>query len=439
MQLRKHFDAALEQQDIEPSTQELEQMEHGDLVTAGDIASDMDEVRRLSDIADSLEDTVMAMESITKADFNHLRLVEAVLNAAHAGTSQRADGVIPSLENYAGSTISTEGVVNTIKNILEQIRRILRELWHKIKDFFITLFNEVGRLKFRIQYVSTLLDEIDGKEPEQDTVTLGNTAYGVCTEQGIPQNARAVVISLMDMLNQTRAVRQHYVPQLIAIGEGLARTLPQWPNDPERNKLWLEQLNSIASGFNTSVFAHSVAKTFPTNNPNWPAGSAQVGTPLPGFRSLVFVNGEKVATDQSASPQAHAMRIQASQVLLTRARQTHNVDLAKATIETFSNDHLKEILDLVSQIVEEVETGMKAGLRNKLERLGRDLDNAAAKIDQETDGDIGTLKRGLRYATVFAGWTTDPYVQLLGHDLYVCRSMLSFVSRHIAAHHKTKA
>lgn len=436
MQLQKHYVAAMEQQSIELMP---DQTEDEALVQMSDIEHDIDYARRLADVADTLDDTIVAMEHIKTADYGHLMLVEAVLNMAHAGTAQRADSVIPSLESYVGSTISTEGVVSTIKNLLEQIRRILRELWHKIKDFFITLFNEVGRLKFRINYVTTLLDEIDGKEPEQAEITLGNSGYGVCTEQGVPQNARAVVISLTDMLNQTRAVRQHYVPQLLAIGDGLSRVLPQWPNDPERNQQWLAQLNAIASGYNTAVFAHALAKTFPTHSPNWPTGSALVGTPLPGFRSLVFVNGDKVATDQSATPMAQATRLQASQVLLTRTRQTHNVDLSKAKIETFTNDHLKEVLDLVNEIVEEVETGMKAGLRSKLERMGRDLETAATRINQEANGDIGVLKRGLRYATVYAGWTTDPYIQLLGHNLYVCRSMLSFITRHIQAHHKAAA
>ena len=431
--LSTRFAAALEQTVSEEDTtfDMHDDVQH----LVADVQQDVDMARRFSDVADNLEDAVAAMEGLESADPRHLMLLEAVLNMANAGTPARADGIIPSLESYLGSTVAMEGVNQSIRTLLVNVRRIIRELWHKLKDLAISIFNEVGRLRLRLQYTETLIDEIDGRSPKRESTALGTAVYGVCTEAGLPKDARQIVIALTDLLQQTKALRMHYVPKVMAIGQELLREIPKFPKNPEGNQQWLANLNKIASAYDVHTFATNIVKTFGSSNPAWPAGSAQVGTPLPGFRSLVFLDGAKIATDDSDTPMAHAARIQSSQVLLTRTRQVHNVDLTKAEMETISNDSLKEITALVAKLIDEVDQGLKSGLRSNLERMGRAVEDAAAKIDDSTDSDYRTLQRGLRYTTIFTSWVTDPYVQILGHTLYVCRSALSVVSRHTSSHH----
>ena len=435
MTIRQQYQAALEQQIAFDATAD----QHGLRSDAESIAlameSHIQEINRLVDIADALQDAVVSVEGLKEADPHHLMLFEACLNLAQAGKHESAEQIQPSLESYLGNTISTEGVQQTIRNLLVSIRRLLRELWHFISDFFLSIFNECGRARLRLGYTRTLVDEIDGKNNTRDRVALGNSVYGVATEAGVPHDAHSVILSLNELLHQTKYMRGHLVPTLIAIGENFVRTVPTWPNAPEANGVWLESLNKIASTYDPHTLAHAMGKVFPSHNPQFPPGSALVAAPLPGSRSLSFLSGAKIHPDKINGADAdRATAFQANSISLMRQRQAANMDLTKATMEPIPNNHMHQILDIVEKVLDEVEDSVKTGLRSRMERLGRALEDCVARIDPDTSGDTLRLRKGLRYSTVYTQWVQSPFVQLLTHDLMVCRSMMSFVSHHCAAY-----
>lgn len=391
----------------------------------------------IHDTVESIDDALIAIESMKEADLVHLGLVEACLNLVQRGTALTAENIQPGLEGFVGTQVSTEGIKETVKSMLMAIQRMLRELWHLIREFFVTVVNEVGRARMRLQYSRTLVDEIDGKNPVRENVAIGNAVYGIATEAGPPKDAHSIIVSLNELLNQTKMVQEHLVPQLMSIGGSLARALPAWPNDEIKNDEWLVGLNKIAEVYKPHVIAHGIGKAYPTHNPQVPAGSALVTAPLPGSRSLMFLAGELILPDKSAGGSAdRAMMIQASSIILSRQKQASNLDMTKATMDTMPNNHLHQILDGVESVLNEVEKGVRAGLRTQMERMGRQLESIAERIDSNTTSDVTRLRRGLRYATVYSTWVQSPYVQLTAHDLLVCRAMMSLVSRHCAAYHR---
>lgn len=435
MSIREHYQAALEQQIAHDATADQHGLRSDSESIALEMESRVNEIRRLIDIADALQDTVVSVEGLQQADAHHLMLLEACLNLAQAGTPASAENIQPSLESHLGSTISTEGVAETVRNLLASIRRLLRELWHFISDFFFSIFNEVGRARLRLDYTRTLVDEIDGKSNTRDIVALGNSAYGVITESGVPHDAHSIVVSLNELLHQTKYVREHLTPTLVSIGENFTRTLPNWPDQHEANVEWLESLNKIADAFDPHAIGQAMGKVFPTHNPQFPAGSTLVAAPLPGSRSLSFLSGAKIHPDKmNGSDIERATALQANSIVLVRQRQAGNVDLTKATMEPISNNHMHQILDIVEKVLDEVEAAVRSNVRARMERMGRSLEDSMNRINSEAGSDTARLRRGLRYATVYSEWVQSPFVQLMAHDLMVSRSMMSFVAHHCAAY-----
>lgn len=437
MRIDQHYSLALAQS-IQGDSPEGEESLHADSsVISMQLESLQQQLHEIQDTVETLGDALVAVESIKHTDLVHLGLLEACLNLVQRGTQQTAENIQPSLESFVGTQVSTEGIKETVKTMLLTIQRMLRELWHLIKEFFVTVVNEVGRARLRLQYSRTLVDEIDGMNPARDVVAMGNSVYGVATEVGPPKDAQSIIISLNELLNQTKAVQEHLVPQLLSIGSSLARILPLWPNDENKNDDWLASLNKIAEVYKPHVIAHGIGKAYPTHNPQVPVGSALVTAALPGSRSLMFLAGELILPEKSNGGNAdRAMMIQSSSIILSRQKQASNLDLSKATMDTMPNNHLHQILDGVESILNEVEKGMRAGLRTQMERMGRQLEAVSEHIDSNTVSDITRLRRGLRYATVYSSWVQSPYVQLIAHDLMVCRAMMSLIARHCAAYHR---
>ena len=321
MRINQHYHRALEtvvQGELPDGSESL----HADTsAIAVQFESICQQLNHLHDTIETLDDALITVESMKEADIAHLGLLEACLNMVQRGTYQSAQDIQPGLESYVGMQVSTEGIKETVKSMLLTIQRMLREVWHLLKEFFVTVINEVGRARLRLQYSRTLVDEIDGMNPAREKVTMGNTVYGVATEAGLPKDAHSIIVSLNELNHQTKVIQEHVVPQLLAIGNGFARVLPTWPNAEDKNDEWLASLNVIASDYKPHVIAHTIGKAYPTHNPQVPAGSALVTAQLPGSRSLMFLSGDLILPEKTQGSNAdRAMALQANAIQLSRQK-----------------------------------------------------------------------------------------------------------------------
>lgn len=437
MSLQKHFNAAME--DVYAHDPVAAQRGlYGDTnAIAMEMDSHLAEISRLMDVADALKDIEASVESLAHADPHHLMLLEASLNLAVAGTLKSAQDIQPSLENHLGTTISTEGVGRTIKDVIANIIRLVREMWQLMAEFFERVLGEVARAKLRMQYVRALVNEIDGKDPVRDRVSIGNSVIGVATESGVPHNAASIIISLNEMLHQSQYMRTHVVPMLLDMGQKLSVELPKWSNDPEKSEQWLTNLNNIVGVFKPHEIAHAVGKAYTSHSPAYPHGVALTLAPLPGLRSLAFIDGMKMLeTTAEAKPAELALAYQNHDITLLRQRQAGNYDVEHAAMDVITNNnHLAHILDVVEKVLDEAEYNIKQGLRTKLEKVGRQMNDAVAHIQAE-DSDKGRLQRGVRYTVAFPRWVRNSYVNLVAHDLMVSRAMMTFVAHHCAAYNR---
>ena len=413
--------------------------EAGDLQgMAGELADNISlesmEVQRLCDIAAGLEDLIHAMESVSEPTPAHLMLLEAGINMSFAGTPMRPADLRPALESRDNLNVSLEGVKERVEQIVQQIKRFLTFLWNKIRDFVQAAVGEVARAKHRLDFLVGRCNEIDGRAPVHAQIRLGQNVYGMATDRGVPPDAYVWNRNLHNLQQVMQGIRTHYVPTVIKIGHALQGSLRHYR--PDTAEQWLVSLNHIATAYDVHSFAAHVGQTTSVVDSRYTAGTAVSSLPLPGNRSLVFLDGKKVYPDRvNGSAADQAVMYQASTVDLIRMQVTKTIEPSKAVMRTLTPDEIQSVLAQAGQVLAEVEAGVNSRLQLELSQSAKDLMTAADSIGHQTESQsLEYFRRGMAYCTAYSVWAPRPYVQLLAHSLSVVRATLGACSRHLQAY-----
>lgn len=347
----------------------------------------------------------------------------------------------PSMETYyqhapVATRISMENIRSLLTRVINAIREFLRQLFRRVGDFFVRVFGDTGRARLRMEYLDNECEDINGLQPRLSKVNIGSYAYNVATERGVPADGRALVGSMTELLKQLKGLRQHYLPTIVQIGHGLGLGLAERPSGEEGLESWLGKLNDVAALYNVSSFTKVSSKLHEMTDARYPNGSAQSGAPLPGCRTLVFLDGRKIYPEKlegTVAEQANAF--QASRIELTRLAPQRTIDTANAVMDTMPTTSIYEVLALVGALLDEIDESANSSFHHDLQRHGRELDAGAARVGVGDEAELMLVRRGLQYCEVYGQWMHKPYLQMLNHALTVSRGALGVCARHIKAYH----
>lgn len=406
------------------------------LELAHEIEFGMESLRRMIDVATGLQDLSLAASLMGKASLEQLALIEAGLNLAQAGTPFTAEELIPSLESFEGGTVSLEGLNERIRKIIETIRKMLAFLAEKIGEFLESLFTDIGQLETRLHHVTFEVEDVHGKLPRVQSVALGNDVYGVSTDHGFPSDGHLLVVSLTRFVEQVKMVYNTYMPTVLKIGDQFAHALhntSQLQGDPES---WLRTLNQAAAEFNLDHFKSQVGKTTNLIDSRYPAGAATAAQPLPGMRSMVFVNGQN-GRDESEDVLRRAHVLQSTFVELTRANGGRAFDPSQAVMHTMPTSMMEDALEQTKHILTMMQQQVSGGKRNEYKTKVKGIAAAADAILAANPDATDYVTAGLRYATTFQTWMKFQ-TDLLALSYNVCRSTINVCVRNLAAYETHK-
>lgn len=357
-----------------------------------------------------------------------------------AGLPSEANPAMETFQLFApqATSLSMENLRSSLSRIINTIREFLKLLFRRIGDFFVRVFGDTGRVRLRMKYLEDQTEDINGLSPRTSKVNIGAFAYNVATERAIPADGRALVTSMGELLRQLRGLRLHYLPTIVQIGHNLSVGLaarPRSVNGWEEFDVWLKQINGIASVYDVHDFTTVSSKLHDMTDARYPLGAARSGAPLPGCRSLAFVDGRKLYPDKlEGSSLDRATVFQASRVELIRLSPQHTIDTAAAMMETMTASSIYEVLELVGELLDEIDASANSSFHQDLQRHARELDAAAAHISITDENELTYVRRGLQYCEVYGVWMHKPYLQMLNHALSVCRGALGVCARHIKAY-----
>ena len=131
------------------------------------------ETERITDIAISLEEALMISGTVQVATEAELAFLETIGNLATAGTNVDPERIVPSMESYIGTTISLEGLKETIGNIWEKIKVFIKKVWEALKNFYNENMREIPRLKASLlAFQKKIAGKTSMEKDSKETITI---------------------------------------------------------------------------------------------------------------------------------------------------------------------------------------------------------------------------------------------------------------------------
>lgn len=374
--------------------------------------------------------------SIESQDQANIELLAYQLREDHLALEQLIASfpeIEASMEAAGEDQAAMEQFSERLKQIVQAILSLLRNIRKKLSQFFHEALNSFAYERARLQRLGYAIDDIDGKYTKTLEVPLGNAAYGISSDYGTPTDGRMFLVQLQELQRQMRVVFTAFVPTIQSIGRNLGPALASWSNGTEPNE-WLDHLNRIAAPYNIHAFAAHFGSTSQVVDTRYPVGAAKAGRPLPGLRSVVFMDGFELRKNAEGNdPTSMAIAIQTSNVELVRMNPSHEVDVSKSKMETMPPSMMRDVHKALEDLLAEA---MGHDRPNTTLHILEDLERSVEHIQNGPDVAVGALKRGLQYVNTLQRWSKI-HSDSLTLIYSVIRASTTVTYRHVGVYNKS--
>lgn len=394
-------------------TLEIEIAEAGE--AEGEFEEQGDNVEELGEISEGLESILISMESAMQDGGLNPQAALFMQHAvqAHVGRlGLEASDVTPSMESFGGAsgqaaatTISMEGIGETLKKIWMAIKNAVSKAIQAIKNFFSKIFGGVGKLKSRHEALKKAVKEIKEEKGDKIKVPNANT---------LRYKGKADMGSILAGLNATLSVGGAEIKGLIDSAQDFydAR-VPRLLDRAETNDFAREELQKALT-----ETTEGVEKVFEkvVNVGNVMSGDAVLR--LEGTKSM-----EKGSDSNLSAPK------------LVKGYGFKAIDDAGTEIAAPSKAELQKVLDVTGKIIAQLEEKKKP-----LEKLTAAREKALKATETKVEGWTKKIKESAKQAGASmvmrkANFDISRAVnQIYSHEFNVVRAALALVDRGVAAH-----
>lgn len=396
--------------------------------------AEITEVERVEDLADALEDLAEVADTITEAQPADLAMVETATRAALAGTDVEVEEVIPALESFKGTTISTEGLRETARRLWDNIVEMLKKVWEKLEGFFYKLVGTIPRLRKSAEDLKARAEATVGKAAEETKHQLGGEAGTLAVGGKAPKNAAEILASLGVVRQQGDAVFKKYAGTLAKAGEQMASAISDF--DIEKANEGLARVCTAATAVGISEVA-KLCNASLTNDPRWRSGEAKMAPALPGGKSIVFVAGQ-LADKSNPLSYADGIRRTYAEVVMTSSKKTDAIRSAEfTTMNTADAIAIADAILGICDVVEEFQRGKGqkdlGKARDKMKEAGA---KATAKLEKSRKDQgampISYYKSAINFNVAYGRWATSPMGSLASLSLTACRAALVVANKSLS-------
>ncbi len=396
--------------------------------------AEITEVERVEDLADALEDLAEVADTITEAQPADLAMVETATRTALAGTDVEVEEVIPALESFKGTTISTEGLRETARRLWDNIVEMLKKVWEKLEGFFYKLVGTIPRLRKSVEDLKARAEATVGKAAEETKHQLGGEAGTLAVGGKAPKNAAEILTSLGVVRKQGDAVFKKYATTLAKAGEQMATAIGDFDIEKANDGLGRVCVAALSVGISEVA---KVCDATVTNDPRWRSGEAKMSPALPGGKSIVFVAGQ-LADKSNPLSYADGIRRTYAEVVMTSSKKADAIRSAEfTTMNTGDAIAIADAILGICDVVEEFQRGKAqkdlAKARDKMKEAGA---KATAKLEKSRKDQgavpISYYKSAINFNVAFGRWATSPMGSLASLSLSACRAALVVANKSLA-------
>lgn len=443
--MRNHLKAALEgHQDNSPNYNVYSPEEEQQLLTeatqdSAQVDADLGEIARMNDMSEAVEDLAVIADGIEEPTATETQLLDSVGQMAVTGTDVAPEEVVPSMEQYVGRRISTEGLRETARNIWNQIQRVLKKVWETIESFFYKVFGTIPGLR---RSLKKLKDDIDGNssralDSKKISISVGVQALSV--NYSTPKSEGDLKGAMKDMTEQVEVIYGKHADAIEGMGEAIAEGLSDFDAETPQKSLgsFVGKLSKYTDKIDLPGMSGASGR--------WPGFDAKMTKPLPGNISIV----SRVPKDIDArSSDVNIQKLEALRKVTVEVVQTS--EKAKDVPNSFempplSNNAMLNLLDDAEKLLDTLEKYQRGKryadmkkVRTKLEAASKKATTSIEKLDSSEDkatkDAVPFYRAMVNFNTAYAKWAKDPAMPMVTHTLSFVRGIMTVCQKSLSAY-----
>lgn len=206
-------------------TIELKEVELNEPVSTGstvqDVVEDVIEMEQISDSLesllnriDSLDSLSMALESFDTHTPTTAALTQITSDMIRQGTDLGQEDVVPGLESIGSTSVSLEGVKDTLKKAGMRLLEFITSLWTRFVTWINNFFDQTGRLQKKLIKLKEAVKKA-GANPTKETITLTPAVVKFLTV-GKEKPTNKTIRDSLGVLNEANAYSNGIVRGLLA-------------------------------------------------------------------------------------------------------------------------------------------------------------------------------------------------------------------------------
>lgn len=394
-------------------TLEIEIAEAGE--AEGEFEEQGDNVEELGEISEGLESILISMESAMQDGGLNPQAALFMQHAvqAHVGRlGLEASDVTPSMESFGGAsgqaaatTISMEGIGETLKKIWMAIKNAVSKAIQAIKNFFSKIFGGVGKLKSRHEALKKAVKEIKEEKGDKIKVPNANT---------LRYKGKADMGSILAGLNATLSIGSTEIKNLVDAAQDFYDVrVPRLLDRAETNDFAREELQK--------ALTESTEKAI------------QVFEKVAGVSQVM--SGDAVLRIEGTKSMEKGSDSNIGVPKLVKGYGFKAIDDAGTEIAAPSKAELQKVLDVAGKLIAQLEEKKKP-----LEKLTAAREKALKATETKVEGWTKKIKESAKQAGASmvmrkANFDISRAVnQVYSHEFNVVRAALALVDRGVSAH-----
>ena len=435
--MRKFLQVALEAEDprlADPAYQteismEEEAMLMDEAHTAATSADqELDDMERISDISDAMEDLAEIAGGIEKLNPNESALIDTAANMAVAGSGQTGEEIIPCMEAFIGRRIATESIERikeSAKKIWESIKKFLTSVWEKITEFFYKTFSTIPNIRKNIESVKEKIKSIGGNKAGEASFQM--KAYSQVMVGGkMPANEQDLQRDLGELAKECDHVFGKYMQNVVNIGKTVASEIGAFnPESPdEAMDSFVAKISPFISKPKQGLFDVALGKEM-----------------MGGFRlveSMYNAKGDTAASKMEA--------IRKARVEFKETEAKNKATGVKFT--TMSPEGMLHVLEDALSLLDVLENYKRGSLAKSVDAVKKEIQVASEKAKtaigglnetgEKTARAMATYQAMLNFNAVYAVWVKTPAIPVCRSSLMSVKGVLEVVNKSLAQYKPVK-
>jgi hypothetical protein len=390
------------------------------------IHQEADEVKRLEDVADALEDMSIVGDRVDVTRPEDVLVIESAVRLAVAGSDMEVEEVVPALEANVGKplSVSTEALGNLARRIWDGIVRTLKRIWEKVSAFFYKIFGTVPGLRRAIAGLRERAKGVDTGINEHKTV-LGSEVNALVRNNELPKNGSDVLAGLSIQREQNKFFMGDYRDNVVALYGTVQSGIDGFSTDRPSDSLG----TIVASVGGKLSTLKTTVKTTPTNDSRFSKDEYSVMEGLPG--NISVFHRQSLALDMSKGVLEAAESIRRNYYNVHATVDRPRDRTSDYTIPTLSVGEIVDICDAADIILSDIEHFRKGPSVKEFDRVRQELQNSSAKLTNEVDKQKDMKAAEVAYyrsAVKFNRWLSDcsfrPSIALVANSFTAIRAAI---------------